>query len=229
MIIELLETLPYVEPSVDYGIAPLVIAAGLKIGSKIAGGMIGSGARKKEMREAKAGYDKQLAALEGQDISNPYANQQNVYEDLTVNTQEADMLAQQQQQALGNTMQNLQGAAGGSGIAALAQSMANQQSQNLQQATTSIGQQEAANQLTVMQEQGKMDARQVEGEMYTRRAQAARTSGMLSRAGQRYEGAIAEKQRATKQLMGGIGEAVGFGSTFLPGGANHRPGADSTQ
>jgi hypothetical protein len=222
MIIELFETITLAEPNIDYGIAPLVLAAGLKIGSKIAGGIIGSGARKKEMREAKAGYDKQLAALEGQDISNPYANEQNVYEDLTVNTQEADMLAGQQQQALGNTMQNLQGAAGGSGIAALAQSMANQQSQNLQQATVSIGQQESANQLTTMQEQGAMNSRQVEGEMYTRRAQAARTSGMLSRAGQRYEGAIKEKQRATGQLMGGIGEAVGLGSTFLPGGVNHR-------
>ena len=147
MIIELFETITLVEPNIDYGIAPLVLAAGLKAGSKIAGGIIGSGARKKEMREAKAGYDKQLAALEGQDISNPYANEQNVYEDLTVNTQEADMLAGQQQQALGNTMQNLQGAAGGSGIAALAQSMANQQSQNLQQATVSIGQQESANQM----------------------------------------------------------------------------------
>ena len=222
MIIELFETITLAEPNIDYGIAPLVLAAGLKAGSKIAGGIIGSGARKKEMREAKAGYDKQLAALEGQDISNPYANEQNVYEDLTVNTQEADMLAGQQQQALGNTMQNLQGAAGGSGIAALAQSMANQQSQNLQQATVSIGQQESANQLTTMQEQGAMNSRQVEGEMYTRRAQAARTSGMLSRAGQRYEGAIKEKQRATGQLMGGIGEAVGLGSTFLPGGVNHR-------
>ena len=33
----------------------------------------------------------------------------------------------------------------------------------------------------------------------------------------------AEKARATGQLMGGIGEAVGVGTTFLPGGANHRP------
>jgi len=221
MVIELLETLQLAEPGMSYGIAPIAIAAGIKIGSKIAGGIIGSGARKKEMREAKAGYDKQLARLEGQDISNPYANEQNVYEDLTVNTQQADMLAGQQQQALGNTMQNLQGAAGGSGIAALAQSMANQQSQNLQQATVSIGQQESANQMMVMQEQGAMNSRQVEGEMYTRRAEAARTSGMLTRAGKRYEGAISEKQRATKQLMGGIGEAAGLGSTFLPGGVNH--------
>ena len=58
-------------------------------------------------------------------FENPYADLQtsfeNPYEDLTVNTQEADMLAQQQQQSLANTMSNLQGAAGGSGIAALAQ------------------------------------------------------------------------------------------------------------
>ena len=222
MIIEVFEIISTAEPGMSYGLAPLLVGAGIKIGSKIAGGIIGSGARKKEMRQAKAGYDKQLAALEGQDISNPYANQQNAYEDIGVNTQEADMLAGQQQQALGNTMQNLQGAAGGSGIAALAQSMANQQSQNLQQSTVSIGQQESANQQLVMGQQAQMDSNNVEGEMYTRRAQAARTSGMLTRAGKRYEGAISEKQRATKQLMGGIGDAAGLGSTFLPGGANHR-------
>jgi len=50
MVIELLETITLVEPIMDYGIGPLALTAGLKIGSKIAGGIIGSGARKKEMR-----------------------------------------------------------------------------------------------------------------------------------------------------------------------------------
>ena len=159
---------------VNYAIAPaLAIGAGLKIGSKIASGIIGSGARKKEMREAQAGYDKNMARLEGLDISNPYANQENVYEDLTVNTQEAEMLAGQQQQALSNTMDNMQGAAGGSGIAALAQSMANQQSQNLQRATVTIGQQEQANQMKQMAQQDVLNQRFVQGEMYTRKAEAA--------------------------------------------------------
>ena len=71
---------------------------------------------------------------------------ENTAEDLTVNTQQADMMAQQQQQGLSNTLGSLKGAAGGSGIAALAQSLAGAQNQNLQAASASIGQQESANQ-----------------------------------------------------------------------------------
>ena len=70
---------------------------------------------------------------------------ENTAEDLTVNTQQADMMAQQQQQGLSNTLGSLKGAAGGSGIAALAQSLAGAQNQNLQAASASIGQQESAN------------------------------------------------------------------------------------
>jgi hypothetical protein len=210
---------------VNYAIAPaLMIGAGLKIGSKIASGIIGSGARKKEMREAQASYDKNMARMEGQDISNPYANQENVYEDLTVNTQEAEMLAGQQQQALSNTMDNMQGAAGGSGIAALAQSMANQQSQNLQSATVTIGQQEQANQMKQMGQQDILNQRFVQGEMYSRKAEAARTSGMLQRSGMRLQDAMAAKKQATSNLAGGIGQAAGLGLSFIPGGANHRSG-----
>ena len=225
-ILELIKSLFEAPEGVNYAIAPaLLIGAGIGEATKIAGGIIGSKARKRELADSMAGYDKQLAALESQDISNPYANQQNVYEDLTVNTQEADMLAAQQQQALANTLDNMQGAAGGSGIAALAQSMANQQSTNLQRATASIGQQEQANQLKAAQQEDVMGQRFIQGEMYQRKAMASRNQGMLNRAGQRLGDAIAEKERATKQLMGGIGEAAGIGTQFLPGGDLHRIGA----
>jgi hypothetical protein len=200
---------------------PGMILGGVKALTSIAGGIIGSGKRKREQRQAQAGYDKTLARLENMDTSNPYANQQNVYEDLTVNTQQADMLAGQQQQALGNTMQNLQGAAGGSGIAALAQSMANQQSQNLQAATASIGQQEAGNQRLMMGQEAQMQQNMVEGDMLSRQMEASKTTGMLNRAGQRLSAANQARQQATNSIMGGVGEMVGMGATFLKGGANH--------
>jgi len=198
-----------------------MILGGVKALTSIAGGIIGSGKRKREQRQAQAGYDKTLARLENMDTSNPYANQQNVYEDLTVNTQQADMLAGQQQQALGNTMQNLQGAAGGSGIADLAQSMANQQSQNLQAATASIGQQEAGNQRLMMGQEAQMQQNMVEGDMLSRQMEASKTTGMLNRAGQRLSAANQARQQATNSIMGGVGEMVGMGATFLKGGANH--------
>ena len=70
---------------------------------------------------------------------------ENTAEDLTVDQRAAEFAAQQQQQGLSQTLGGLRGAAGSSGIAALAQSLAGQQSQNLQAASASIGQQEQAN------------------------------------------------------------------------------------
>lgn len=78
-------------------------------------------------------------------MQNFSSRMQNTAEDLTVNTQQADYQSQQQQQGLANTMGSLRGAAGGSGIASLAQAMAGQQSQNLQQSSASIGMQESQN------------------------------------------------------------------------------------
>ena len=82
----------------------------------IAGGIIGSGKRKREQRRAQEEYERRKADYENLDTSNPFLGQQNVYEDLTVNTQAADFAAQQQQQAAANTMDSMAGAAGGSEI-----------------------------------------------------------------------------------------------------------------
>jgi len=205
-------------------IPPALIVGGVKALSSIAGGIIGSKKRKKEQRQAQANYDKQLQRLEGMDTSNPFANQENTFEDLTVNQQEAEMLSQQQQQSLANTMDSLQGAAGGSGIAALAQSMANQQSQNLQAATASIGQQEQANQQMQAQQAAKMQDNMVKGDMMSRQMEASKVTGMLSRAGQRLSAANQARQAATNSIMGGAGELVGMGASFLPGGNMNRPG-----
>ena len=78
-------------------------------------------------------------------MQNFSSRMQNTAEDLTVNTQQAEFQAQQQQQGLANTMGSLRSSAGGSGIASLAQAMAGQQSQNLQQSSASIGMQESQN------------------------------------------------------------------------------------
>ena len=79
----------------------------------IAGGIIGSGKRKREQREAQKEFDKNKARMEGADTSNVYTNMENTMEDLTVNTQQADFVNQQQQAGMANTMDKLSGAAGG--------------------------------------------------------------------------------------------------------------------
>tara|TARA_R100000995_G_scaffold84572_1_gene63704 strand:- start:1081 stop:2136 length:1056 start_codon:yes stop_codon:yes gene_type:complete len=91
-------------------------------------------------------------------LKNFSSQMENVAEDLTVNRQQADFLAQQQQQALANTLSSVRGAAGSSGVGALAQSLAAQQSQNLQSASASIGQQETANQRLQAQQAARIQS-----------------------------------------------------------------------
>lgn len=92
--------------------------------ANIAGGIIGSRKRKREQREAQKQMNMRMAQFEMADTSNLYKNMENTMEDLTVNTQQADFQAQQANQGIANTMNAMQGAAGGSGIAAMAQAMA---------------------------------------------------------------------------------------------------------
>ena len=89
-------------------------------------------------------------------MENQFANMENVFEDLTVNQQQAEFERQTFQQSQANIMQGLQGAAGGSGIAALAQTMANQGALQAQRASASIGQQERQNQMAERREAGKL-------------------------------------------------------------------------
>ena len=113
---------------------------------KTVGSLFGGGARRREQRRAKKEFAKFKEDYTNLDRSNLQLGQQNVYEDLTVNQQEARFLGEQQQQSLSNTLNQNRQASGGSGIAALAQAMANQQSRNLAASAVSIGQQERANQ-----------------------------------------------------------------------------------
>ena len=133
------------------------------------------------LREQLAFQKKQEAALNKQkdiyrsmEFENPYAGVenayadlqtdfQNVYEDLTINQQQAQFEAQQGQQQRSNIMQGLKGAAGGSGIAGLAQAMANQGQQSAQRASASIGQQESANQRMSAQNAGRIQEMKAKG------------------------------------------------------------------
>ena len=135
--------------------AALSVAGG--VANLIGGNKAGAQAeRQQKAAQAELGRQRQAySALDTSNIyanvENPYANMENTMEDLTVNQQQAQFQAQQGAQQRANIMQNLRGAAGGSGIAALAQQMASQGQLATQQASASIGQQEAANQRLMAQ------------------------------------------------------------------------------
>ena len=181
-----------------------LIKGGIQGLAGIAGGIIGSGARKREQREAQKEFNTNKARMQGADTSNLYKNQENVYEDLTVNTQQADFVNQQQQAGMANTMDKLQGAAGGSGIAALAQSMAGQQSQNAQAASVSIGNQEASNQSAERQMAGQLQSNEIQGDYMSRAAEKDKTDTMLGMSQQRLGAANTARDNATKSIIGGV-------------------------
>ena len=170
----------------------------------IAGGIIGSGKRKREQKAAQAEFNKNKQRMENADTSNPYENMENTMEDLTVNTQQADFVAQQQQQGMANTMDSLQGAAGGSGIAALAQSLGNQQTANAQAASASIGAQESQNQMAERSQAGQLQMQERKGDLISRAQEKDKTDTMLGMSQQRLGAANDARDAATKSIIGGV-------------------------
>jgi hypothetical protein len=180
------------------------------------------GKKRLERRDAaQTAYDQSMADYFAQDTSNIYANMENTMEDLTVNTQAADFAARQQAQGLADVLGQTRQAAGGSGIAALAQSLANQQAQSAQQASASIGQQEAANQMAAAQQAGRVQEMKLGGEE-TSRALKAQLMGErfqidaneLASSELAIQAAQAARTEALGQIAGGIGQ--GIEATFNP-------------
>ena len=141
------------------------------------------------------------------DLKNPYENlsMENVMEDLTVNTKQAEFQTQQGAQQRANIMQSMQGAAGGSGIAGLAQAMANQGALAAQKSSASIGAQEAKNKQLAAQEQARLNTLEARGEARSQDLQKDKAETLLGMAQQRKGAADAARQRAKQQMMSGIG------------------------
>tara|TARA_R110001592_G_scaffold321800_2_gene600436 strand:+ start:2433 stop:3086 length:654 start_codon:yes stop_codon:yes gene_type:complete len=128
---------------------------------------------KNQQEIAKASVEKQKEEYKAFDFKNPYA--ENVYEDLTVNQQQAQFQAQKGDQMRSNILEGLKGAAGSSGIAGLAQAMANQGQLQTQQISASIGMQEAQNQKLKAQGELKTQA----GEAMVQQAESGRVATLL--------------------------------------------------
>jgi len=184
------------------------------------------GKRKKAIADAQGEYDAMKKDFMGldtsnlySDVSNPYANMQNTMEDLTVNQQQAQFEAQQGQQQRANIMSNMAGAAGSSGVAGLAQAMANQGQMATQRASASIGQQEAANQAKQAQMAGSLQKMERQGEFkadMTRRGGADqsrellkdKTNTLLAMSANTLGTAKTADQQAKQQMWAGIGSAL---------------------
>ena len=140
--------------------------------TSIASGIIGSGARRREQRQAQAEYDMNMQRFAQQDTSNLYA-------------------------------------AGGSGIAALAQSLAQQETQAAQAASASIAQQEQANQAAAAQGAMSLQMQERAGAEQARALQANKVETMLGMSQERLAAADQARQDATNAIVGGIGQMAG--------------------
>ena len=191
------------------------IATGL---AGIAGGIVGGRARRQEQRDAEAELKQRREAYETFEFKDPTAQMTNPFEDLTVNQQQAQFESQQQQQALASTLSGLGAAAGGSGVASLAQTLAQQQSQNLQRSAASIGQQEAANRMAAAQGAQQLQQARAQGQLRVQEFELGRTETLLDAATQRKAAADAARQQATQAIIGGIGDIAGGVASAATGG-----------
>jgi|TARA_R110001592_G_scaffold33101_1_gene115185 hypothetical protein len=194
---------------------PLPIAAMMIPGAITAlGSLIGGKQRREDQRIAREEYNSRKSDYQNMEFSNPYSNMTNVYEDLEVNTQQADYMSQQQNQSSANMMDALSASAGGSGVAGLAQSLANANTQAAQQSSMVIGQQEQANQQAMMGEQSRLNNMEAQGNAMVDQQEQTRTKTLLGMSQTRYREANQARQKARDTMMAGIGQ---MGSAMISG------------
>jgi len=165
-----------------------------------------------------ARVDKEVANYRAMKFTNPYEGMENVFEDLRVSTQAADFQAEQGAQQRANILGQLRGAAGGSGIAGLAQSMANQGQLASQQASESIGQQESRNQMAAAQQAANIQMQERVGDARSQDLEAQKTATLLGMSQQRVAAANQARAQAKAAQMSAIGDIGEVGMQMMKGG-----------
>tara|TARA_R110002167_G_scaffold157504_1_gene352500 strand:- start:506 stop:1216 length:711 start_codon:yes stop_codon:yes gene_type:complete len=178
--------------------------------------------------QSQAAANKTRKQYEDFQFSNPFEGMENRFEDMTVDMRAAEFQAQQGQQQRANIMQGLRGAAGSSGIAGLAQSLANQGQLQTQQIAAGIGQQERQNQMLSAQEGSRIDQMERQGQASVQAAEAGKQStllgmdyGALAGANQAYQGSLANQMSGMgmKADMYGAQAQNNMFSTLVDAGA----------
>jgi hypothetical protein len=200
------------------------IAAGLAAGALIGGGIkaIGAGKAKRQAerkeRKARKEMNRMKQAYSQLDTSNPYANMENTMEDLTVNQKQAQFEAQQFQQSQANILDAVRGASGGSGVAAIAQQLAQSGQLAAQKSAAGIGRQESQNQMAAAAQAAKNQQLRAQGERRSQEMERDKVGtllGMSQAETAQYAQAGADAQQA---VYSGIGEGISGAATSIMGG-----------
>jgi hypothetical protein len=202
----------------------------ISAGVSLASGIFGASRAAKAQRKAEADEKRKRAEMNrlkgvyaNLDTSNPFLNMENTMEDLTVNQKQAQFESQQFQQSQANIMSGLRGSAGGSGIAALAQTLAQQGQLNAQRSSASIGKQESANQMAAARQAGTIQMQERRGEIMSRNMKRDQTGTLLGMSQQetaaaRNQASMAE-QAKWSAISGGVQGAVGAVGGGMASGA----------
>ena len=98
----------------------------------------------------------------------------------------------------------MRGAAGGSGIAALAQTMVQAGDTQAQKAAASIGAQEAANQKLERTEAAKIQGKEREGEVLSRQMEADKIGTLMGMSADELSAQRDARSKAQEQMWGGL-------------------------
>ena len=186
------------------GVSAAVVGAGATIysankSSNTAKGLASDASTERAAQQAV--LNKQKDEYKSMSFQNPFSNMENTYEDLTVNQQQAQFQSQQGNQQQANIMQNLKGAAGSSGIAGLAQSLANQGQLQTQRISTSIGQQESRNQMAAARGASAVQTAARQGDQWVQQANMDRQATLLGmQMGQATGANMAHQQAQANQM-----------------------------
>lgn len=229
----------------DQNVHQAFLSAGLMIAGGVAKGLMGydwGGKRRNALVNARKDYNKQKDVFRGLDTSNAFAGienrykgMENAFEDLTVNTQQAEFEKQMFQQSQANTLQSLGSAAGGSGVAGLAQAMSNQAMNQAQKVSASIGKQEAQNKLLAAQQAAKIDQLEragettvdqlkAKGELSSMQMEQSKQSTLLGMDAQSVQGAQSAVQAGNQMMMSGVGDIMGGVAGARTPGVNGKKG-----
>ena len=149
-------------------------------------------------------------------MENAYAGMENVFEDMTVDQRTANFQKQMVDQQRADILGQMRGMAGSSGIASLAQTLANQGQMQAMQTSLNVAQQERQNammsrqmagQLQMMERRGAQQADMTfrGGEAMVQQAEMSRQSTLLGMEFGGMTGAQAGVQAAQQNVFAGMG------------------------
>lgn len=183
-----------------------LIASAIPGIAKGIGSLFGGRARRRRQRQARKQQQAEMNAFRALDLSNPYADIQNQFEDMKVSTLAAD----RQQEVAQQNVAQLQSSAIQSGMdpAAITQRLKQILGSSQQAIRADLGKQELAVQSMIAQGAAKADELRGKGQAMSQQMEAQRQSALLGMANQELAAAYKARAQATADLVGGIGSAA---------------------